>query len=288
MAVKINDTISDYLISFDGTKIHYQISGKRTSTKNIIFLHGLGGNLSAWDPQRDYFEKQGYRVIAIDIRGHGMSDRPKEREKYTLDFLAKDIATFIEQKKIKNFILVGHCLGGILSLLLTGYFKLKPEKLILIATTYEFPFYARLLEKTGILDLSSDALNQIPFRLGRKGQMQVDKFRGTHDLDPRRILNDIMYTSAQSYVSLYSNLLLFNGEKFLENIKCPTLIIHGEKDLFFPVKIAEQLHKKIKNSKLVLLPNANHIIVLNNPDQLNQIIDTYLHEKVNSNINNFV
>jgi pimeloyl-ACP methyl ester carboxylesterase len=274
----IKNSKSGIFTSFDGTKIYYEMSGQKSSGKTLLFLHGLGGNLTAWDPQRAYFGKLGFRTIAIDIRGHGLSDRPKDRSKYTPEILAKDILAFIEKFKIKNFILVGHCLGGILSLILTGEYKVKPRVLILVATTYEFPFYATLLQRSRILNILSDALNLLPFPLGKPGQMPIEKFRGTHDLSPRRILNDIFYTTPRSFVSLYSNLLLFNGQKFLKNIKCPTLIIHGEKDVFFSPKIAMRLNKYIKNSKLILIPNANHILVLNNPTDLNQIIDKYLKQ----------
>jgi pimeloyl-ACP methyl ester carboxylesterase len=265
-------------ISFDKTPIYYEISGKKDFAKTILFLHGLGGNLTVWDPQRKYFEKLGYTTIAIDIRGNGLSGRPKSRAKYTPEILAKDILTFLEKKQIKNFILVGHCLGGIISLILTGSYNVKPKALILIAATYKFPLYATLLHRSKILSLSSDVLNQLPIFLGKPGHMQMDKFRDTRDLDPRRILNDIFYTTAQSFVSLYSNLFLFNGRKLLKNINCPTLIIHGEKDTFFSPKVAVKLHKYIKNSKLILLPNANHILVLNDPEEINRIIDVYLQK----------
>jgi len=252
----------------------------------MLFLHGLGGNLTIWDPQRKYFEKLGYTTIAIDIRGHGFSGRPKQRTKYTPEILAKDILTFLEKEKINNFILVGHCLGGILSLILTGSYKVKPQALILIATIYEFPVYAKLIQRSQILSLSADILNQLPFSIGRPGHMPMEKFRDTQDLDPRRISNDIFYTTARSFVSLYSNLFLFNGRKLLKSIACPTLIIHGEKDTFFSPEYAIKMHRYIKKSELVLLPEANHILVLNNVGEINEIIHEYLQQEINTAINN--
>jgi pimeloyl-ACP methyl ester carboxylesterase len=262
------------------------MSGNSNFDKTMLFLHGLGGNLTVWDSQREFFAELGYTTIAIDIRGNGLSGRPKNRAKYTPEILAKDILTFLEKEKIQNFILVGHCLGGIISIILTGSYKVKPQALILIATTYKFPAYTTLIQRSQILSLSADLLNQIPFYLGKPGHMSMDKFRNTHDLNPRRILNDIFYTTAQSFVSLYSNLFLFNGRKLLKNIDCPTLIIHGEKDTFFSPEYAIKLHKYIHGSELVLLPKANHVLVSNFPQELNLIIDKYLREKINPVINN--
>jgi pimeloyl-ACP methyl ester carboxylesterase len=272
--------------SFDKTLIYFEMSGKINFKKTILFLHGLGGNLTAWDPQRKYFEKLGYTTIAVDLRGHGLSGRPKNRAKYTPEILAKDILTFLEKYEIKNFILVGHCLGGMVSLILTGLYKIKPKALILIATTYEFPAYAVLIQRSKILSLSANILNLLPFYLGKPGHMPIDKFRGTCDLSPRRILNDIFYTTAQSFVSLYSNLFQFNGQYLLKNIHCQTLIIHGEKDTFFAPSYAFKIHEQIKNSQLVLLPDANHILAINNPEEVNQAIHKYLQQKLNTAINN--
>lgn len=242
----------------------------------MLFLHGLGGNLTAWNSQREYFEKLGYQTIAIDLRGHGLSDRPKDRNEYTPEIMANDILQFIEKFKLENFVLVGHCLGGVISIILTGQYKVKPQALVLLAATYEFPPYAALIQRSKILELSSNALNQIPLQLGRPGHMPMEKFHHTNDIDPKRFLSDIFYTTAQSYISICSNLFLFNGRKLLKNITCPTLIIHGEKDTFFHPKMAIAMHKYIKHSELVLMPNANHVLVLNNAVELNHIIGKYL------------
>jgi 3-oxoadipate enol-lactonase len=269
---------SETFISFDKTHIYYEISGNQSFKKIILFLHGLGGNLTVWDPQRKYFEKLGYTTIAIDIRGNGLSGRPRKRTDYAPEILAKDILTFLNKKGIKDFVLVGHCLGGILSLILTGKYDLKPKALVLIATTYEFPAYAKLIHHSKVLSLSADVLNQLPFSIGKPGHMPMEKFRNTQDLNPIRISSDIFYTTAHSFISLYSNLFLFNGRKLLKNIDCPTLIIHGEKDTFFRPEYALKMQKYIKNSELILLPNADHIVALNSPQEINHIIDVYLRK----------
>jgi pimeloyl-ACP methyl ester carboxylesterase len=275
----IKNLQSGTFVSFDKTRIYYEISGKRNFNKTMLFLHGLGGNLTIWDPQRKYFEKLGYTTIAIDIRGHGFSGRPKNRAKYAPEILAKDILTFLEKYKIKNFILVGHCLGGILSLILTGSYKVKPQALILISTTYKIPVYAPLIQRSKILSLSSNVLNQLPLLLGKPGQIHLDKFKNAQDIDLRRFLSDIFYTTVQSYISICSNFALFNGRKLLRDVNCPTLIIHGEKDTFFSPKAAKKLHEYIRNSQLVLLSKTNHLPLLNDPEEINQIIDVYLQKK---------
>ena len=272
----INNSKSGYFTSFDGTKIYFEMNGKSNPAKSILFLHGLGGNLTAWDSQRLYFEKLGYKTIALGLRGHGFSDRPKDRTKCTPDIMTKDILLFLNKNKVKNFILIGHSFGGIIALLLVGVYKVKPQALILVSATYEFPVSSKLIWFSKIINLFSDVINHLPFALGKPGHMPLYKFKGTSDISPRRIINDLFYTTVQSYISVFSNLFLFKNKEMLKNITCPTLIIHGEKDIFVSKKIAKNLHADIKNSELVFVLSGNHFLVINNPDELTQIIHKYL------------
>jgi pimeloyl-ACP methyl ester carboxylesterase len=277
---------SDFFVSFDKTRIYYEISGEKSFKETIVFIHGLGGNLTAWDPQRLFFEKLGYTTIAIDIRGHGFSDRPKNRKKYTPEIMTQDVLLFLNKHKIKNYILVGHSFGGIIALLLADFYKIKPQTLILISATYEFPISSKLIWFSKIINFSSDVINHLPFTLGKPGHMPLYKFKGTRDLSPRRIINDLFYTTAQSYISVFSNLFLFKNKEMLKNITCPTLIIHGEKDIFVSRRIAMNLHEDIKKSELVFVPSGNHFLVINNPDELTDIMDKYLQQELNTAINN--
>src|SRR3989344_1665595 len=100
--------------SFDGVKINYEVSGKNENC--LVFLHGLGGDLNAWKNERKFFKKKNISTIAIDLRGHGKSERPKSYESYGLDKFAMDVYFVLKKKRKKKFILVWHCFGGIVSM----------------------------------------------------------------------------------------------------------------------------------------------------------------------------
>lgn len=269
---------SKYFISFDGTKISYKIDVQTDQNKGtIIFLHGLGGNLKAWNKQLTHFRNNGYQTIAFDLRGHGLSDRPKKVEDYALDKFAADITTFLKMYPQKDIILVGHCLGGMVVIKIAELLKIKPKAIVLISTStdplrsYKFLYtFSKFLRIVARLPLKS------PLPIGHIKQVSFENFSGTSDLNPQRIFSDIFHTTLQSYIATSSQVTTINSNNSLASISCPTLIIHGANDVIFPVSAAYRLHENIKSSELVIFPKANHIIPINNPEELVHHMETFL------------
>ena len=69
-----------------------------------------------------------------------------------------------------------------------------------------------------------------------------------------------------------------DAKQLLDKISVPTLVLEGEEDSIFPPDIAEYIHKRIKKSQLEFIPNANHILVLNNPKELEKGIQSFLEK----------
>jgi len=279
MKKKVNN--SNFFTSFDGTKIFYKIGGNNRRKTTILFLHGLGGNMQAWNGQLSYFQSKGYQTIVFDLRGHGLSDRPKELDDYALEKFAEDIVTFLKIYPCKKVVLVGHCLGGMIVLKLASRMKNQLKAIIIISTSIKplqssqfFAKYTKFLHLLAGLPLKS------PLAIGQIKQISFEKFSGTGDFDLRRITSDIFYTTLQSYLATSSYVVTLNDVNLLKNISCPTLIIHGAKDQIFPVSNATTLQQNIKQSQLVILPTANHIIPINNKKELTYQIETYLDNLV--------
>ena len=100
--------------SSDGTHINYEISRTKKNNHWLIFIHGAGGDLTAWRKERYFFHKKGYSTIAIDLRGHGKSERPKLLIDYSLDNFAQDVNTVLKHEKINNFSIISHCFGSMI------------------------------------------------------------------------------------------------------------------------------------------------------------------------------
>ncbi len=97
---------TQFVKSFDGVEIAYQISGDGEFP--LIFVHGWCCDKSYWREQVSFFEKR-YKIITIDLAGHGESGI--NREKYTIPLFANDVSAVINQLGLKDFIIIGHSMG---------------------------------------------------------------------------------------------------------------------------------------------------------------------------------
>lgn len=268
-----------YFTSFDGAKIYYHKT-IRDKNKWLIFLHGLGGDLTSWDKERRYFTTLGISTIALDLRGHGFSERRDNKDFYKLENFAKDVATLIQTQSIDSVVVVGHCFGGMVSIYFQAEFPKSSKGLILIDTSYKPAFFGKnFLPKTFLHEMINLLLN-VSSDNRLHGHEKEVQFIGTNDIDLRRAFSDILHTSLKSYLMMFDTLLKVNAKKLLDKILVPTLIVEGTKDSIFPPKLAEALSKRIKKSQLELIEGANHIIVLNNPKALEKSIESFL-QKIN-------
>lgn len=268
-----------YFTSFDGAEIYYH-STVKDKNRCLIFLHGLGGDLTSWDKERRYFTSLGISTIALDLRGHGFSERRDNKDFYKLENFAKDVATLIQKESIDNTVVVGHCFGGMVSIYFQAHFPKSSKGLILIDTSYKPAFFGKNFLSKTLLDEMINLLLSVSPNMRFSGHEKEDQFIGTSDIDLRRALSDILHTSLKSYLMIFDTMLKINAKKLLDKILVPTLIVEGTKDSIFPPKLAEDLSKRIKKSQLEFIEGANHIIVLNNPKKLEKSIENFL-QKIN-------
>src|SRR5258706_5603886 len=104
---------SGYLTSFDGTKIYYEVSGKGEA---VILVHGFIVNSQSWKGTALYNDlvSAGYKVIILDQRGNGRSDKPHDSTAYENDAEAKDIMALTKKLDIKKYSAVGYSRGSII------------------------------------------------------------------------------------------------------------------------------------------------------------------------------
>lgn len=271
--------IEKNILSADGVKIHYEVREDNNPDKTFVFIHGFGGCMRAFDPLISHFQKKNFKIINIDLRAHGKSERPKKDYQYGLNYFLNDIIQILEEEKAKNITLFGHCFGGILSLNLAITHPKLIKSLILINTSYKAPNLSRLIYKYfPFKRFFYFLLNFFPHIYLKKYPSYV-KYEKSGDFNAKRISSDIMHTSPKSYLYISREIVGFDFADKVSQIQSNVLLIHGEKDRVFPVKIAYELRKKLKHSKLEIIKKANHLLVLNSNQELINIIEKNLAEK---------
>lgn len=263
------------ITSFDNVKINYSI--ERISEFFLVFIQGVGSDLSSWKKVRHFFHKKGFSTLALDLRGHGLSDRPNSVKDYKLEYFAKDVYKVIKTEKIRRFVLIGYCFGGIIAIKFHELFPSLSKSYILINTSYKARKPLRMLDKWSSLRY---ILNNVVEKTGQKNRRfhyaKSDKFIGTGDWNLRRIYSDIKHTTFKSWIFTFQTIAEFNGIKTLKSINKPVLIIQGLEDSLVLPETAEKMHKMVKSSKVDFIPNADHIILLNNHRILERRILLYI------------
>jgi pimeloyl-ACP methyl ester carboxylesterase len=109
------------LAKFNGTKVHYLNRGN--GDEALVFVHGWTCNADFWRSQMNDFPS--LRVIAVDLAGHGQSDKP--RVSYTMEYLARSIEAVLSDAKVKRAVLVGHSMG---TPVIRQFYRVFPEKTV--------------------------------------------------------------------------------------------------------------------------------------------------------------
>jgi pimeloyl-ACP methyl ester carboxylesterase len=249
---------------YRGISINYEDQGQG---QPLILLHGYGASTYSWRHVSPYFSKS-YRVIAIDLKGFGLSDKPMDSD-YSVLEQSRIIAEFIRIRRLENVILVGNSLGGAVSLLT---FLMQSDqgahhisKLILFdAASYkqDLPVFISILRVPVINELSL-ILSSSNF----KSRMILRKAF----FDDSKITEEMVATYG-AYLSLpgASHALIKSAQQMVpanleeiseryKSITIPVLLIWGEKDVIVPLEVGRKLAGTIPNAKLVVLPNCGHI-----------------------------
>lgn len=266
---KITDEI---IISYSDT------TQNNTQKPVLVFLHGLGGDLAAFEDYRIYFADLGYRSIGIDLRGHGLSSTVKQRDSYDFTVLGNDVLEILKTEKIESYILIGHCLGGLTAQSIAIRNPQGLEKLVLInSTPITYPLFKDIGFSKFVKYLAIILEKMLP-TMKMEGRINHRQYLGTGDFYWPRIFNDIAHTSVASYGQVLSYVLNYDLLEEVKNIAVPTLILSGNKDKIFPTKWSKTIHENIKDSKLIEYPEGDHLFLFSSVGYVAQDILDFLQK----------
>jgi 2-succinyl-6-hydroxy-2,4-cyclohexadiene-1-carboxylate synthase len=266
--------------SFDGTKINYDIRRQDNKKTFLVFIHGVGSNLKVWKKIRLFFNKLKIPTIAIDLRGHGRSGKPKNLKDYDLKNSARDIKEVLKKENIQHPIIIGYSMGGMVTLAFQGLYPNFAKKYIIISSSYKTPKKLRIIaiKLASIIKFLNKKLELVnPPVINEYGDN--NPFFSRKDLHFGRIFNDMKKTSFKSWLFSLENINQFNEAGILKAITKPVLILSGGQDNIISVSNSKRLHHLIKNSKLKVFPKENHIMILTNPKTICGEIYSFIQKK---------
>lgn len=224
----------------------------------LIFVHGSGDSSRAWHYQTKAFPE----AEAIDLPGHPRGEPCPSIEEYT-----EWLNGYIRSRKDKSSILAGHSMGGAIAQVHALKYPESTTALILIGTGARLRVNPALLSaiRDGILnpekwfnDLVRPFYHDVPAE-AREPMLERIKENGA-----KVQLNDMLCCD---------NFDLMNE---VEQIKVPTLIICGSKDIMTPAKYSYYLADKISGAGLAIIDGGGHLVFAEKPEAVNQAINDFL------------
>lgn len=259
---------------FQGKGIYYRTNDFRDTRTTLLFVHGLSGSSSAWLKYEQLFEAR-YNVVTFDLRGHGKSAKPGRYEDYAMANFADDLEALVEHLGLRDFVLVSHSFGTLIALEYLSKHQDLVEKIVFLSP--DFAVKKRLVSQLiRPLLLVTGLLQLLPFT-GRPGRhVDYSKYSGSGDWNVPRMIADVGNTTMRVYLYCTRQTYVPDWQDFLPKITKPTLIMHGQQDSIFPVRNSLIMDKEIKDTKLIILPKADHILVLNNFAEVSQAIAEFV------------
>lgn len=259
----------------NGVNLAYYVHGEGEPT--LVFVVAWIWTAALWIPQVHHFS-QNFKIVTIDMRGAGESDKPPGD--YTLDLYADDLYSIMEELQEKNIVLIGQSTGASIAIKYVTKHPGKVSKLVLVGgspkftATDDFPYgwtqdaineqYATAIRSYGawqrtIMEMlfpepGTDYLKEWGFKMSQKTTKEI-------------ATNSIM------------NLLKADLRPLLTEIDIPTLILHGENDAALAPSVrdgAKYMQENISGSKTHIFMGKGHFPSVTAADEFNKILEEFI------------
>jgi pimeloyl-ACP methyl ester carboxylesterase len=271
--------------SFDGTRIwsYYH----KSDHDCIILIHGLGGVSTGFEKMLSVFRRLGYSYIIADAVGHGLSEKPKNPERYSLENIAEDFIAMADHYRVKKFHLLGFSFGSAIAQIIADRHRQRVMSCVLMGSSNRFS--ESLWEKILLYKLMALLkIGRILFwgKIIRKDYTHDDMYsslRYIPDIDVKRFLIDLRHSvDVDSFIWCLLHLMQFDGTEILGRSQVAILFIHGGNDTLVPLQNARRAQRLVKNSEMFIISPTGHILTLNAPEDCALLAARFIrrHRKV--------
>ena len=236
------------LANVAGVRVHYVDRGKGPA---VVLVHGFASSLETWSSMMPALEKKGFRVIALDLKGFGWTDRPEGD--YSPDAEAKLIYGLLDQRGVDRFALVAHSWGS--SVALAAALQ-QPARVTRLSLFYS----ERSDEKMAMAFYDPSVI-------------------------PEKLVDDVERALGRPGAEAGA-LAAVRGQHFLElqakykGIKQPTLLLWGREDVVTTLRFGERLSHDLPNAKLVVYPLCGHFPMIESASASTADLETFLEPEL--------
>lgn len=270
----------------DGVHIHYATWGAPTSERATLLIHGLTASHMAWSAVGPALAADGAYVIAPDLRGRGLSDKPQHG--YSVVIHAADLLALADALGLASFQVVGHSLGAVIGMSLAVMAPERVTKLVMVDAGGQIPedtaqaigaSVARLGTSYPSLDAYLATMRQLPM-ITWNAEWEA-YFRYDAEERPDGTVASRVPKAAIEEESLA--LALTRSEALPALVRAPTLVVRApvgllgpERGLILPREEADRLKQVMPNCEVIEIAGTNHYTVVQSPDFV-AAVQQFLH-----------
>ena len=235
----------------------------------LVLVHGYLGSSEMWNLQKEFLRKH-FRIITPALPGFGESYKAQSLD--NINSIAKFVLKCLDEKKINEFHLMGHSMGGMVVQEMVKISENRIKKLICFATGSigDIPGRFETIETTRE-KLKKDGLKETINRVPQKWFVEGDKAKYYYFCE--NAVKNISIETADNALKAMKN---WRGYENLKNIKQDTLIIWGDKDVSYNFDQVDILKKNISSSQLEIFEGCGHNVHLEEPQKFNETVKNFL------------
>jgi len=256
-------------LSLNDLDLYYQDLG---TGYPLVLVHGLGSDHTVWGGLTPLLEEE-YRVLALDLRGHGIST--KTPGPYSMELFSRDIIQFLKSLDITKAHFMGHSMGGAILQEMAIEHEDKISSLTLISSFAYVDSHLNSIFRELLKILSEEGYNAFFDRcLKLANTPEFIEENREFFLQVRDLMQET--SSIPALKNTINACFQVNFIDSLKTVSAPTLVIAGGEDVFTPPYHAKKITNTIPNSKIEIMDGVGHNLLVEKPQDTYKCIYKFL------------
>ena len=279
----------DRFLDAGDVRLHYLEWGQ-SDANPFVLLHGFTSHGHCWDFLADALCEE-YRVLALDLRGHGDSDWSPRG--YSNGLMVQDLGELVRSIGLSKILLLGMSLGGLNAIEYAALHPEKIERLIIVDIGPVIPrngnpreLFSRFFLGQELFDSPEEAFSYRR-KTDQRPVEELERYLTVHALKKlpsekwtwkfdKTLRSPLKLALVRTPLGFLTNIRLPNLWSLLPRIQCPTLILHGAESPVLSQQVAERMQQLIPDCRLVTFPQCSHRIHIERPQDFEAAIRKFV------------
>ncbi|MEI7498372.1 MAG: alpha/beta hydrolase [Candidatus Falkowbacteria bacterium] len=281
MSQNINGRLQERSVVTAFGQIYYYFHQGSRRNPTVLLLHGLSANHTTWLNTAKELIAKNYTVIAPDLRGHGKSDKTKQRDLYCWKVMSEDLKLILDQEKISKVVILGYSFGGSVAIDFAWRYSPCVGGVMLVSTNHYRPMsYLRL---AWLANIGSYFLEVMAVMLRWQNWRKYQYYHpnsATGYWPSVRLGLKTMPISVNFWLLNMMHRLDMRSK--LPGLKMPVLIVHSRHDPFLSDREIIEMSSALPKVRVIASKNDSHFIATKAKTEMNKLLLQFLTQYENS------